>query len=178
MGAIGSRMFSSGGGGTSGGRTTRSAADSTERETSSLISSAGTMVGGLVASELASSSVRALHQDSVNRIRYKKECQRALERGQPMPPPPKTSFLDLVGQQIGDILKQKTMDDTTNNDQRTHDFHSFPNNYTNTNERNYANNTNNGKEQYDWQEDLYELVRKMAKKSAKSLFTDARVQKQ
>lgn len=68
----------------------------------SLLSTAGSMVGGLVASELASSSVRALHQDSINRLNYKQECRRAVERGEPMPEPPKTSF---IGNKIGDILK-------------------------------------------------------------------------
>ncbi len=67
------------------------------------LSAAGSMVGGLVASELASSSVRALHQDSINRLNYKQECRRAVERGEPMPEPPKTSF---IGNKIGDILKE------------------------------------------------------------------------
>merc|ERR1711971_1531369 len=133
--AIGSRMSSSGGGESSGGRTTRSTAGTTARGTSSsLVGSAASMVGGLVAAELASSSVRALHQDSVNRISYKEECQRALERGEPMPPRPKTSF------KMGKILK-KTMDsassssssrsNTTNNNEQNPEFHSFPDN-TNT----------------------------------------------
>ena len=69
----------------------------------SLLSTAGSMVGGLVASEIASSSVRALHQDSINRLNYKQECRRAVERGQPVPEPPKTSF---IGNKIGDILKE------------------------------------------------------------------------
>lgn len=70
---------------------------------SSFLSSAGSMVGGLVASEIASSSVRALHQDSVNRLQYKEDCRKAVERGEPIPDPPQTSF---IGAKIGDALKQ------------------------------------------------------------------------
>merc|ERR1711935_650396 len=68
----------------------------------SFLSSAGSVVGGLVASEIASSSVRALHKDSINRLTYKEECRRAVERGEPIPEPPRTSF---IGSKIGDILK-------------------------------------------------------------------------
>jgi len=69
---------------------------------SSLLSSAGAAFGGYVASEMASSSVRAIHQDSINRIEYKKECRIARSNGQSMPKPPTTSF---IGSQIGDVLK-------------------------------------------------------------------------
>ena len=69
---------------------------------SSILSSAGSMVGGFVASEIASSSVRALHQDSIKRLSYKEDCRRAVECGEPMPDPPRTSF---IGSQIGDVFK-------------------------------------------------------------------------
>ena len=69
---------------------------------SSLLATAGSFVGGIVASEIASSSVRALHQDSVNRLSYEKECRIAMERGQPVPEPPRSSF---AGKQIKDLLK-------------------------------------------------------------------------
>merc|ERR1712025_638362 len=72
-------------------------------------SSAGSLVGGLVASEIVSTSVRTLHQDSVDRLRYKEDCRRAVERGEPMPEPPQTSF---IGGQIGDVLK-KTLNAVT-----------------------------------------------------------------
>jgi len=77
---------------------------------SSALSTAGSMIGGFVASEIASSSVRALHQDSINRLTYKEDCRRAVERGEPMPEPPKRSF---IGNQIGDVLKS-TMNSVTN----------------------------------------------------------------
>ena len=77
---VGSRMLGGGGGG-SGGNQARSAG-------SSLLGAAGSMVGSMVASELAASSVRALHQQSIQRIAYKEECKRALERGEPIPDPP------------------------------------------------------------------------------------------
>lgn len=76
---------------------------------SMFLSSAGSMVGGFVASEIASSSVRALHQDSVKRMSYKEDCRRAMERGEPAPPPPKTSGL---GSQIGGAIKS-TLDSFT-----------------------------------------------------------------
>lgn len=75
----------------------------------SFMSSAGSLVGGLVASEIVSTSVRTLHQDSVDRLRYKEDCRRAVERGEPMPEPPQTSF---IGGQIGDVLK-KTLNAVT-----------------------------------------------------------------
>ncbi len=68
----------------------------------SFLSAAGSVVGGLVASEIASSSVRALHEDSIKRLSYKQECKRAVERGEPIPEPPETSF---IGTKIGDVLK-------------------------------------------------------------------------
>lgn len=76
----------------------------------SILSSAGSMVGGIVASELASSSLRALHQDSINRLNYKEDCRRAVERGEPMPERPQTSF---IGNKIGNILKN-SVDSVTN----------------------------------------------------------------
>mmetsp|Transcript_12215 Transcript_12215/g.30886 ORF Transcript_12215/g.30886 Transcript_12215/m.30886 type:complete len:302 (+) Transcript_12215:150-1055(+) len=76
----------------------------------SFLSTAGSVVGGLVASEIASSSVRALHQDSIKRLSYKEECRRAVERGEPIPEPPETSF---IGSKIGDVLKN-SMNSVTN----------------------------------------------------------------
>lgn len=58
---------------------------------SSFMSAAGSMIGSMVASELAASSVRALHQESIQRISYQGECRRAVERGEPMPHPPTSS---------------------------------------------------------------------------------------
>jgi curved DNA-binding protein CbpA len=69
---------------------------------SRFLGSAGSVVGGMVASKAASSSVRALHQDSIKRLSYKEDCRRAVERGEPIPEPPQTSF---IGSQIGDVLK-------------------------------------------------------------------------
>jgi len=90
-----------------GSRVMGGAAGGKERSGSSgkqsFISSAGSLVGGLVASEIVSTSVRTLHQDSVDRLRYKEDCRRAVERGEPIPEPPQTSF---IGGQIGDVLKK------------------------------------------------------------------------
>jgi len=103
-----------------GGRVTGgSSSSSSTTPKRGLLQSAGSMVGGYAASQIASSSVRALHRDSVNRISYHEDCQRALEHGQPLPPKPKQSF---IGQRIGDLF-QKTMDDTMNhhNNRTTND---------------------------------------------------------
>lgn len=112
---VGSRILggSAAGGGQNGSGGTRSAARS------SILSTAGSMAGGLVASKIASSSVRALHQDSINRLSYKEDCRRAIERGEPVPEPPKPAFM---GKKIGDVLKSTinsatkfaTAEDTTN----------------------------------------------------------------
>ena len=68
-------------------------------QSNSFLRSAGSMVGSLVASEMATSSVAALHQQSVQRIQYKQACQRAVERGEPMPEPPKASkWEEILGQ--------------------------------------------------------------------------------
>ena len=72
----------------------------------SVLSSTASVVGGFVASEITSSSLRALHQDSIDRLNYKEDCRRAVERGEPIPERPQTSF---IGNKIGDILKT-TMD--------------------------------------------------------------------
>merc|ERR1711959_11732 len=58
----------------------------------SALVSAGSAMGGLA----ASASVRALHRDSLRRLSHKEECKKAVERGEPMPPPPKTSSIGTV----------------------------------------------------------------------------------
>merc|ERR1711907_867503 len=52
----------------------------------------GTAMGGLA----ASASVRALHRDSLRRLSHKEECKKAVERGEPMPAPPKKSSIGTV----------------------------------------------------------------------------------
>lgn len=61
---------------------------------SSLLGTAGSLMGSMVASEMAASSVKALHQKSIQRIQYKEECKRAVARGEPMPDPPARSQWD------------------------------------------------------------------------------------
>jgi len=106
-GIVGSIVGSRALGGADGGQQ-RGSRGSAARN--SFLSSAGSVVGGLVASEIASSSVRALHQDSVKRLNYKEDCRRAVERGESIPEPPQTSF---VGSQVGGILKN-AMNSVTN----------------------------------------------------------------
>jgi DnaJ domain len=73
---------------------------------SSVLSVAGSMIGSVVASEIAASGVRAIHQESLQRIAYKEECRRAVARGAPMPEPPRKTNL-------GDVL-QRTFDSVLN----------------------------------------------------------------
>ena len=53
-----------------------------------LARSIGSVVGSRLASEIAVSSVRTLHQQSIQRVEYKQACQRAMERGEALPDPP------------------------------------------------------------------------------------------
>ena len=57
------------------------AGESGENLRSSLITSAGAVLGGYVASEIACSSVRAIDQDSIRRIQYNEQCKIARETG-------------------------------------------------------------------------------------------------
>lgn len=56
-----------------------------------MIGKAGTLVGSVVGSDMASSGVRTLHRRALERVAYKKECQRALDRGEPAPVPPESA---------------------------------------------------------------------------------------
>lgn len=68
---------------------------------SNLLTTAGSMLGSMVASELAASSVRSLHQSSIQRMEYKQACRIAAERGEPLPEPPPASHIDqLFGKTI------------------------------------------------------------------------------
>ena len=93
---VGSKILGGGGGGgghnnasaafanIAGGR--RSASSAGGRSVaSSFLAQAGSVVGSVVATELAVSSVRALHRESIERLEYKEECRRAVERGEPIP---------------------------------------------------------------------------------------------
>lgn len=113
---IGSRLLS--GGGRNGAA---AAAARGGGAGSRVLGVAGSMVGSVVASELASSGVRALHQESVQRIAYKEECRRAVERGEPVPDPPRTSGLGDVFQRTVDSVKNATQNsnaDRNNSNQR------------------------------------------------------------
>jgi len=147
---VGSRVL---GGGTdaSHGQSSRSARSTSTTTTSAksrFLGSAGSVVGGMVASKAASSSVRALHQDSIKRLSYKEDCRRALERGEPIPDPPKTSFL---GSQLGDVLKHtfgsssRTMGTEHNSKANTNNDNNFNNIPHQTN--GYA--SSNGQQQHE-----------------------------
>lgn len=81
---------------------------------SNLLTTAGSMLGSMVASEIAASSVRSLHQSSIQRMEYKQACRIAAERGEPLPQPPPTSQLDqLFGKTI------KAVQEATKNPEET-----------------------------------------------------------
>jgi len=73
---------------TAGRVTSRSSAGS------GILTTAGSLVGSAVASEMAASSVRQLHQSSIQRIEYKRACRIARERGEPLPAPPAPTAVD------------------------------------------------------------------------------------
>jgi len=71
-----------------------------------LLGAAGSLVGSAFASEMAASSVKALHQKSVERIQYKEACRRAVERGEPVPEPPKRSHWEAILEHTMDTVKK------------------------------------------------------------------------
>ena len=71
-----------------------------------VLATAGSMIGSMVASEMAASSVRALHKSSIQRIEYKQACKLAAERGQPMPQAPPESHWDSLLRQTVDTVKK------------------------------------------------------------------------
>jgi len=121
---LSSRMLGSDDGKT---RKSRSGGSSGKR---SVLVSAGSAMGGLA----ASASVRALHRDSLRRLSHKEECRKAVERGAPMPPPPKSSS-------IGTVFKKAL--ETVANDMEKKDAKKKQDkeNRNNANER-YSDNSN------------------------------------
>jgi hypothetical protein len=70
-----------------------------------LLGTAGSLMGSMVASEMAASSVKALHQKSIQRIQYKEDCQQAVARGEPMPDPPARSQWDDILEKAMETVK-------------------------------------------------------------------------
>jgi len=83
-----------------------------------IMSTAGSILGSKIASEITASSVRSLHQQSVERIAYKDECRRAVERGDKIPDPPQPGIvenvLDLIGSCAKGIMSQTETKDSSN----------------------------------------------------------------
>jgi hypothetical protein len=84
---------------------------------SSILGAAGSIMGSMVASEMAASSVRALHQQSIQKIAYKEDCRRAVERGDPTPDAPPSSTWEEVLQKTMDAVKVVTSTTTQNNNE-------------------------------------------------------------
>jgi curved DNA-binding protein CbpA len=66
----------------------------------------GSMAGSMLASQLAQESVMALQESSRQRIEYKEECQRAVERGQPMPEKPRNQWEEKLKESWSSVKKQ------------------------------------------------------------------------
>jgi curved DNA-binding protein CbpA len=109
---IGSHVLS--GGGRHGSRSAAGSAAAAGARSSSVLSVAGATIGSMVASEIAAWSVRALHQESVQRLAYKEDCRRAVERGEPMPDPPQTgNFLQKIFDTVLNATYSRCHDGTT-----------------------------------------------------------------
>lgn len=163
---LGGRMGSRSGSGVNGGQ---------RSTTGRLLSSAGSMAGGFIAAEIASSSVRALHQDSVNRIQYKEECQRAVEAGRPLPPKPKAS---LIGISISELFKQTTNDifskssDHSSNNNNNYYYYDNSNRRDSNHDKGNASRNNNANENATWQDNVTQFGWNLAAKSLKALQRD------
>lgn len=81
---VGSKLL----GGNAGARAGAARGPGTASVASSLLAQAGSIAGSVIATELAVSSVRAIHQESLERLQYKEECRQAIERGEPIPERP------------------------------------------------------------------------------------------
>jgi len=55
---------------------------------SGMMGKAGSLMGSTTASTMAGNGIKTLHRRAVERVTYKKECQRAVEMGESMPTPP------------------------------------------------------------------------------------------
>ena len=87
----------------------KNAASGARSAGSGILSAAGSMVGSMVASQLASESVKALHEQSRERVAYQVECRRAVERGEPAPPPPQNRWNDIIGRTIGSVKNRPSV---------------------------------------------------------------------
>ncbi|CAJ1962032.1 unnamed protein product [Cylindrotheca closterium] len=106
---------------------------------SGMLGAAGSMVGSMVASEMAASSVRAIHQKSIERIQYKEACRQAVQRGDPMPDPPaKNHWDDILEKTLGLVkgVASAAMEGKNNNNNNS--------NGTNTKNNNNTNKSTNG----------------------------------
>eukprot|EP00934_Nitzschia_sp_Nitz4_P006373 Nitzschia sp. Nitz4//scaffold74_size92883//30143//30979//NITZ4_004819-RA/size92883-processed-gene-0.62-mRNA-1//1//CDS//3329557583//6363//frame0 len=66
------------------------------------------LVGSKIASEMAVSAVRDVHQSSIRRVEYREACRIAQSRGEPMPEPPPDSMLDKFIQNSTSAIKEAT----------------------------------------------------------------------
>merc|ERR1711959_608324 len=95
----------------------------------SVLVSAGSAMGGLA----ASASVRALHRDSLRRLSHKEECKKAVERGEPMPPKPKTSSIGTVFKKALETVANDMEKKDAKKKQKDNDKHNSGETYSNGN---------------------------------------------
>merc|ERR1711907_390506 len=120
----------------------------------------GTAMGGLA----ASASVRALHRDSLRRLSHKEECKKAVERGEPMPPPPKTSSIGTVFKKaLETVANDMEKKDAKKKQEKENAKNSSSETYNNSNNTNY-NGGNYYNEERESSSSTSKFVNKMGKK--------------
>ncbi len=65
------------------------------------------LAGSMIASRMAGDAFLSIHQESIARVAYKKECQRCVEQGLPMPEPPPVKRWQLAVEKTVTAVKAK-----------------------------------------------------------------------
>jgi curved DNA-binding protein CbpA len=86
-----------------------------------ILATMGSLAGSMVASQLAQESVLALQESSKLRLAYKDDCQRAMERGQPMPEKPRNEWEEKLKESWSFAKKQTQQATNSQNSTTTSD---------------------------------------------------------
>merc|ERR1711907_748185 len=147
----------------------------------SVLVSAGSAMGALA----ASASVRALHRDSLRRLSHKEECKKAVERGEPMPPPPKTSSIGTVFKKaLETVANDMEKKDAKKKQEKENAKNSSSETYNNSNNTNYrdcrnddysseTNTNSNGGNYYNEERESSSSTSKFVNKMGKKLWKAA-----
>lgn len=92
-----------------------------------ILGTAGSLAGSMIASRMAGDAFLSLHQESVARVAYKKECQRCVEQGMPMPePPPANKWRQALEKTMASVkaqVSQSTSATSSANDSEQQPWH-------------------------------------------------------